>query len=81
MIGRPCRPRGGGWTSDLGQSAEVFGRYYPRRRDQMLAADEARAPAARRELLAMLVDDLGPWLAAEYTAVHGRKAPRPHPPG
>jgi hypothetical protein len=25
----------------------------------------------------MLIDDLGPWLAAEYTAVHGEKAPRP----
>jgi hypothetical protein len=25
----------------------------------------------------MLIDDLGPWLAAEYTAIHGEKAPRP----
>jgi hypothetical protein len=25
----------------------------------------------------MFIDDLGPWLAAEYTAVHGEKAPRP----
>jgi hypothetical protein len=24
----------------------------------------------------MLIDDLGPWLAAEYVAVHGRKTPR-----
>ena len=71
-------PRWGGWTSDLAESAAVFGRYYPRRRDQMLAAAAAaRAPAAGRPLLTMLVEDLGPWLAAEYTAVHGRKAPRP----
>jgi len=27
----------------------------------------------------MLIDDLGLWLAAEYTAVHGHKAPRPGP--
>ena len=28
-------------------------------------------------VLTTLIDDLGPWLAAEYTAVHGEKAPRP----
>ena len=27
--------------------------------------------------LSMLIDHLGPWLAAEYTAAHGEKAPRP----
>jgi hypothetical protein len=75
-------PRWGGWTSDLGESAGVFGRYYPARRAQMLAAAEAgRNQAADRPLLGMLVGDLGPWLAAEYVRVHGRKAPRPHPPG
>jgi len=75
-------PRWGGWTSDLGESAAVFGRYYPARREQMrAAAAEARAPTGSRELLGMLAGDLGPWLAAEYTAVHGRKAPRPYPPG
>jgi hypothetical protein len=75
-------PRWGGWTSDLGQSAAVFGRYYPARRDQMLAAAAAaREPAADRQVLAMLTGDLGPWLAGEYTRVHGRKAPRAQPPG
>jgi hypothetical protein len=47
----------------------------------LAAAAAARAPAADRRLLAMLTGDLGPWLAAEYAAVHGRKAPRAHPPG
>jgi hypothetical protein len=28
----------------------------------------------------MVIDDLGPWLAAEYTAVWGGKAPRPWVP-
>jgi hypothetical protein len=70
-------PRWGGWTSDLGESAAVFGRYYPARAGQMKAAAAiGRAPAADRAVLSMLIDDLGPWLAAEYTAVHGRKAPR-----
>jgi uncharacterized protein len=70
-------PRWGGWTSDLGESAVVFGRYYPDRASQMAAAAAiGRAPAADRAVLSMLIDDLGPWLAAEYTAVHGRKTPR-----
>jgi hypothetical protein len=70
-------PRWGGWTSDLAESAAIFGRYYPERAGQMAAAAAiGRAPAADREVLTMLVDDLGPWLAAEYTAVHGRKTPR-----
>ena len=42
-----------------------------------VAAAVARAPSADPAVLAMLIDDLGPWLAAEYTAVHGEKAPRP----
>jgi uncharacterized protein len=70
-------PRWGGWTSDLGESAAVFGHYYPGRAGQMAAAAEiGRAPAADRAVLTMLIDDLGPWLAAEYVAVHGRKTPR-----
>ena len=70
-------PRWGGWTSDLDESATVFGRYYPARRDQMQAAAAvARTPAADSSVLGMLIDDLGPWLAAEYGAVHGRKTPR-----
>jgi hypothetical protein len=70
-------PRWGGWTSDLDESATVFGRYYPARRKQMQAAAVvARTPTADSSVLGMLINDLGPWLAAEYTAVHGRKTPR-----
>ena len=70
-------PRWGGWTSDLGESAAVFSHYYPARAGQMrTAAAIGRAPAADRAVLTMLIDDLGPWLAAEYAAVHGRKTPR-----
>jgi hypothetical protein len=70
-------PRWGGWTSDLERSALLFARYYPRRAAQMRAAAAvARVPSADPALLVMLIDDLGPWLAAEYTAVHGEKAPR-----
>jgi len=36
-------------------------------------------PTADPAVLRMLIDDLGPWLAAEYTATHGQKAPRPPP--
>ncbi|MFD4253883.1 nucleotidyltransferase domain-containing protein [Amycolatopsis thermoflava] len=68
----------GGWTSDLDRSAELFGRYYPERLGQMrTAAVTARAPTADPAVLEMLIDDLGPWLAAEYTATHGERAPRP----
>ncbi|MEU0463178.1 nucleotidyltransferase [Amycolatopsis sp. NPDC006131] len=71
-------PRWGGWTSDLARSAELFGRYYPERLEQMrTAAQTAREPTADPAILAMLIDDLGPWLAAEYTATHGERAPRP----
>jgi uncharacterized protein len=72
-------PRWQGWTSDLGRSAEVFGSYYPDRASQMrraaLLATPRSADAADPADLAMLVDDLGPWLAAEYAAVHGVKSP------
>ncbi len=71
-------PRWNGWTSDLRESAEAFGRYYPERAAQMrLAAGVAVAPTADPAALGMFLDELGPWLAAEYTAVHGEKAPRP----
>lgn len=71
-------PRWGGWTSDLDSSAEIFGRYYPDRAAQMrVAAVIGRAPSTDPAALGMLLEDLGPWLAAEYTAVHGEKAPRP----
>jgi predicted nucleotidyltransferase len=70
-------PRWGGWTSDLRESAAVFGLYYPARADQMrVAAAVARTPTTDRPVLAMLINDLGPWLAAEYVRVHGRKTPR-----
>ncbi|WP_405840268.1 nucleotidyltransferase domain-containing protein [Streptomyces platensis] len=71
-------PRWGGWTSDLTESAEVFGRYYPAYAEQMRAAARAaRTPAAYPELLDELLSGLAPWLADEYLAVHGAKAPRP----
>ncbi|MCX5195959.1 nucleotidyltransferase domain-containing protein [Streptomyces sp. NBC_00249] len=70
-------PRWGGWTSDLAESAEIFGRYYPERAAQMRAAaavalDPVEDPAVVRRY----IEDLGPWLADEYTARHGTKAPR-----
>ncbi|MFD8707529.1 nucleotidyltransferase domain-containing protein [Kitasatospora sp. NPDC059648] len=71
-------PRWNGWTSDLTASAEAFAAHYPDRAEQMrLAAAVARTPTTDRAVLAVLIDDLAPWLAAEYTAVHGEKAPRP----
>ncbi|MFJ2896553.1 nucleotidyltransferase [Streptomyces sp. NPDC087218] len=74
-------PRWGGWTSDLAESAEVFARYHadrPERVEQMRSAARiGRAPSADPAVIAMLVEDLAPWLAAEYLAVHGPKAPRP----
>jgi hypothetical protein len=71
-------PTWNGWTSDLDESAEAFGQYYPERITQMrMAAAAGRTPTADPVTLAMLVDDLGPWLAAQYTAVNGEKAPRP----
>jgi hypothetical protein len=70
-------PRWGGWTSDLAESAAVFGQYYPARREQMrIAAAAARTPTASEPVLSMLITDLGRWLAAEYLRVHGRKTPR-----
>ncbi|MFE9908372.1 nucleotidyltransferase domain-containing protein [Streptomyces clavifer] len=74
-------PRWGGWTSDLRRSAELFARFcpdHPERAAQVrAAAGTARTPSPDPAVLAMLIESLGPWLAAEYTAVHGVKAPRP----
>ena len=70
-------PRWGGCTSDLDESSAAFGRYYPDRGEQMrVAATVARRPTADLPVLRMLIYDLGPWLASEYLAVHGQKAPR-----
>lgn len=70
-------PRWGGWTSDLAQSAEVFARYYPERAGQMrLASVVARTPTDDPAVLQVLIEELAPWLATEYTAVHGEKTPR-----
>ncbi len=74
-------PRWNGWTSDLHEMAEVFGRYYLERAGQMRsAAAAAYEPGPDPARLRAYVDDLGPWLAAEYTRVHGVKAPRPPRP-
>lgn len=71
-------PRWQGWTSDLREMAEVFGAYYPRRAAQVrTAAEYGREPVGDPDVLRSYVDDLGPWLAAEYARVHGVKAPRP----
>ncbi|MEO3751395.1 nucleotidyltransferase domain-containing protein [Streptomyces sp. B6B3] len=70
-------PRWGGWTSDLAESADLFARYYPDHADQMhLAATTGRTPSSDPATLSLLIDDLAPWLAAEYTTVHGEKTPR-----
>ena len=74
-------PAGAAGPVTSSQAAELFARYYPERAGQMRAAATAgRVPSADPAVLRMLIDDLGPWLAAEYTAVHGEKAPRPGPP-
>ncbi|MEV6292559.1 nucleotidyltransferase domain-containing protein [Streptomyces sp. NPDC051896] len=71
-------PRWNGWTSDLGEMAEVFGAYYPERGAQLrTAALHGHEPVGDPEVLRSYVDDLGPWLADEYARVHGIKAPRP----
>lgn len=68
-------PRWGGWTSDLDESAELFARYYPEHGDWMrTAAAVGRVPSADPAVLGALIDELGPRLAAEYTAV---QRPRP----
>ncbi|MGX1368446.1 hypothetical protein RKD19_003805 [Streptomyces canus] len=70
-------PRWNGWTSDLAEMAEVFAAYYPERAEQLRAAAVlGHAPTADPAVLRAYVDDLGPWLADEYTRVHGTKTPR-----
>ncbi|MEV6954967.1 nucleotidyltransferase domain-containing protein [Streptomyces sp. NPDC051183] len=70
-------PRWGGWTSDLPESAEIFGRYYPERAAQMRAAAAvALDPVADPAVLRSYIEDLGPWLADEYTARHGTRSQR-----
>ncbi|WP_330438940.1 nucleotidyltransferase domain-containing protein [Micromonospora sp. NBC_00821] len=71
-------PRWGGWTSDLTESADAFGLYYPERAEQMRrAAVIGRTPSPHPGVLRELIDDLGSWLAAEYVTVHGEKTVRP----
>ncbi|MFI8090952.1 nucleotidyltransferase domain-containing protein [Streptomyces sp. NPDC086080] len=71
-------PRWNGWTSDLTEMAEAFGAYYPERAARLRAAAAlGREPSGDPAVLASYVDDLGPWLAAEYARVHGVKAARP----
>jgi uncharacterized protein len=72
-------PRWGGWTSDLAECAEAFATYYPgpRAGQMRVAARLGRAPSGGIDDLEMMIGDLAPWLAAEYAAVHGIKAPRP----
>jgi uncharacterized protein len=71
-------PRWNGWTSDLHEMAEAFGAYYPARAEQVRAAAvRGYHPSGDLDVLRSYVDDLGPWLAEEYTRVHGVKAPRP----
>jgi predicted nucleotidyltransferase len=71
-------PRWQGWTSDLREMAEAFGTYYPERAAQLrTAARYGHEPVGDPDTLRSYVDDLGPWLAGEYTRVHGVKTPRP----
>ncbi|MFJ8887204.1 nucleotidyltransferase domain-containing protein [Streptomyces sp. NPDC102402] len=74
-------PVWGGWTSDLHRSAELFARYQPDHPERVAqvraAAATARTPSPDPAVLAMLIDDLGPWLASAYTDAHGTKAARP----
>ncbi|GGV06193.1 hypothetical protein GCM10010260_49630 [Streptomyces filipinensis] len=71
-------PRWNGWTSDLREMAEAFAGFYPERAAQLrTAARYGYEPVGDPDVLRAYVDDLGPWLAAEYARVHGVKDPRP----
>ncbi|MEU0008089.1 nucleotidyltransferase domain-containing protein [Streptomyces sp. NPDC006314] len=71
-------PRWNGWTSDLREMAGAFGAYYPERAAQLrTAAEYGYEPLGDPVVLRSYVDDLGPWLAEEYTRVHGVKTARP----
>jgi uncharacterized protein len=68
-------PRWGGWTSELSDMAEVFGRYYPAQAQAMAgAAVLARSPAGDGAVLTGLIDGLGGWLAQEFGRTIGVKA-------
>lgn len=70
-------PRWQGWTSDLEESAEIFGAHYPRYAARMReAAEAARYGDGGTARLTMLTEELGPWLAAEHLRVHGARSPR-----
>ncbi|MET9131065.1 nucleotidyltransferase domain-containing protein [Streptomyces antibioticus] len=71
-------PRWNGWSSDLHVMADVFAGYYPERAAQVRAAAVlGYEPTGDAAVLAAYLDDLGPWLAREYTRVHGTKTARP----
>ncbi|MBW8738336.1 MAG: nucleotidyltransferase domain-containing protein [Streptomyces turgidiscabies] len=75
-------PRWDGWTSDLYEMAEAFAAYYPQwgprmREAAALGHDPTDDPAVLRSFLRSHVEELGQWLAEEYTRVHGVKAARP----
>ncbi|MFE0731081.1 nucleotidyltransferase [Streptomyces antibioticus] len=71
-------PRWSGWSSDLRVMADVFAGYYPERASQVRAAAAlGYEPTGDAAVLAAYLDGLGPWLAREYTRVHGTKAARP----
>ncbi|MGY1499849.1 nucleotidyltransferase [Streptomyces sp. QTS52] len=75
-------PRWDGWTSDLHEMAEAFAAYYPEwgprmRKAASLGHGPTDDPAVLRSFLRSHVEELGSWLAGEYTRVHGVKAPRP----
>ncbi|MBO7940327.1 nucleotidyltransferase domain-containing protein [Streptomyces sp. S9] len=71
-------PRWNGWSSDLRVMADVFAGYYPERAEQVRAAAVlGYEPTGDAAVLTAYLDDLGPWLAREYTRVHGTKAARP----
>ncbi|MBB5103630.1 nucleotidyltransferase domain-containing protein [Streptomyces spectabilis] len=71
-------PRWNGWTGELDEMAEVFGRYCPEWADRMRAAAAlAYEPVADPGAVRELTDVLGPWLAREYTARHGARTPGP----
>ncbi|MFK0174001.1 hypothetical protein ACIQU5_35015, partial [Streptomyces sp. NPDC090306] len=80
-------PRWNGWTSDLREMAAAFATYYPdpapdpvrapgdghpgRATQVRAAAEYGYEPVGDPAVLRSYVDDVGPWLAAEYARVHG----------
>jgi len=70
-------PRWNGWTSNLGEMAEVFGAHYPGRAAGLRAAAVLGHRPQHARVLRSYVDDLGSWLAEEYARVHGVKDAAP----